>query len=132
MPDRSTSTTWILIAGIAALLAWTAWRAMHRTVLLDSPDSSFTGNAATSLPDMRIDINSASAAELSVLPAIGPGLAERIIADRDQRGPFDSVEALSRVSGIGKATIDRLKPFAVALQSQTEVAPDEHRQQRGR
>jgi competence protein ComEA len=63
---------------------------------------------------MRIDLNTASVAELNVLPAIGPGLAERIVADREQRGPFESVDSLARVSGIGKATIERLRPFAVA------------------
>ena len=115
MPAQSTSTNWILIAGIAALLTWTAWRAIDRTVLLDAPDSPSANQVAPTLPDMRIDINSASVAELSVLPAIGPGLAERIAADRDLRGPFASVDSLSRVNGIGKAIIDRVKPYAVAL-----------------
>jgi competence ComEA-like helix-hairpin-helix protein len=111
---RFASTNWILIAGIAALLAWTAWRAVHRTVLLDTPNSETSQAGAATLPDMRIDINSATVPELSVLPAIGPGLAERIVADRQQRGPFERVESLTRVSGIGKAIIDRVKPYAVA------------------
>ena len=116
MSDRQhkTGTMFILIT-LGLLLMWTAWSAMHRTFLLDSPEAAGPRAGSTTLPDMRIDINSATVAELSLLPAIGPGLAERIIADRQQRGPFTSADNLARVSGIGAATLERLRPFAVAL-----------------
>jgi competence ComEA-like helix-hairpin-helix protein len=119
----------LALIAIGFLLAWTAWIALHRTVQVDV-DSAANGigadhgaawpitpapslpDTAASLPDMRIDINSASVAELSILPAIGPGLAERIVSDRQARGPFASVDDLHRVSGIGAATIERLRPYA--------------------
>lgn len=112
------TVTWGLLAAIGGLLAYTTWSAMRRTVLLDDPKHPVSASGSTSLPDMRIDINSASVAELSVLPAIGPGLAERIVADREQRGTFESVDSLARVSGIGNAIIDRVRPYAVAVPPQ--------------
>ncbi len=51
-----------------------------------------------------ISLNRATAAELESLPGIGPVYAERIIAAR----PFDSVEDLLRVRGIGPATFERV------------------------
>jgi competence protein ComEA len=63
---------------------------------------------------MRVDLNTASTAELEVLPGIGPRLAERIAADRAAHGPFATVDDLTRVSGIGERLVDGIRPFAVA------------------
>ncbi len=58
-----------------------------------------------------MDINRASAGDLALLPGIGPSLALRIVAHRDQNGPFPSPEALLAVRGIGQKTLQKLKPF---------------------
>lgn len=58
-----------------------------------------------------LDINLASAAELELLPGIGPRLAGRIVKARRERGPFERAEDLLSVSGIGPATLTRIKPF---------------------
>ncbi len=47
-----------------------------------------------------ININTASAAEIERLPGIGPVLAERIVAHRQENGPFRRVEHLMMVRGI--------------------------------
>src|SRR5258705_11570861 len=57
-----------------------------------------------------INVNSATAAELELLPGIGPALAKRIIDDRAAHGPFKSVGELDRVQGIGPQTIEHLRP----------------------
>lgn len=62
----------------------------------------------------KIDLNTASAAELDLLPSIGPTLAARIIADREANGPFGSLDDLDRVPGIGPKTIAKLVPYAAA------------------
>lgn len=64
-----------------------------------------------------IDINTAGADELALLPGIGPRIAGRIVSDRTGRGPFASVDELRRVNGIGAATLERIRPFATAGQT---------------
>lgn len=50
-----------------------------------------------------LDLNTATADELDALPGIGPVLARRIVAHRDELGPFRSVDQLEDVPGIGPA-----------------------------
>lgn len=61
----------------------------------------------------RIDVDRASAEELARLPRVGPGLAGRIVADREEHGPFGSLEALDRVSGIGPTLLAAIRPHVV-------------------
>lgn len=63
---------------------------------------------------MRIDINRAGVAELTVLPGIGRTRAEAIVLHRVRRGPFGSVEELAEVDGCGSGTADAVRPFAFA------------------
>ena len=54
-------------------------------------------------PDFTpLDLNTATAAELTELPGIGEKLAERIVAYREANGPFTSVEEIMEVDGIGE------------------------------
>jgi competence protein ComEA len=58
-----------------------------------------------------VDVNHASVAELERLPRVGPALAARIVAWREQNGPFTSMESLRHVRGIGPATARMLAPL---------------------
>ena len=58
-----------------------------------------------------IDPNVAAAAELDRLPGVGPSKALRIVREREENGPFASVEELARVSGIGPGSVERLRPY---------------------
>lgn len=62
-------------------------------------------------PAAPINLNTASAAELEALPAIGPVTAQAIVDYRTANGPFTSVDALDQVKGIGAATLDKLRDF---------------------
>jgi competence protein ComEA len=57
-----------------------------------------------------IDLNRATGAELAELDGIGPVLAERIIAYREEHGPFEAIEDLLDVPGIGEAKLAMLRP----------------------
>jgi competence protein ComEA len=56
-----------------------------------------------------IDLNVATAEDLTSLPGVGPKRAEAILARR-AKAPFTRVTQLLEVKGIGKRTLDRLKP----------------------
>lgn len=63
------------------------------------------------LEKLSVNINTAGEAELVKLPRIGPAIAKRIIAFRKKNGPFKSIEDLQQVKGIGKKTINNIKPY---------------------
>ncbi|MBF2053507.1 MAG: ComEA family DNA-binding protein [Candidatus Sericytochromatia bacterium] len=59
----------------------------------------------------KIDLNTASAAQLEAIPGIGPVTAERIIAHRQQYGIFQSPQDLLKVKGIGAKTLARIQGY---------------------
>lgn len=72
-------------------------------VALSSVESLWVGR--------KIDINAAPASELVLVRGIGDKLAARIVADRDERGPFESIADVARVKGIGPKLSSRLHAF---------------------
>ncbi len=56
-----------------------------------------------------VNINRASQAELETLPGIGPSTAQKIIAHREENGPFATIEEIMNVSGIGPAKFAAIK-----------------------
>lgn len=63
------------------------------------------------VPQSPVNINTAQAEELERLPGIGRALAARIIAFREEYGPFRRAEHLIMVRGIGDRRFRRLRPF---------------------
>lgn len=61
--------------------------------------------------DGTVRINLADAAELEELPGVGPVLAARIVAHREERGLFAEVEDLLDVSGIGEQKLAGMRDF---------------------
>ncbi|MDR5898585.1 ComEA family DNA-binding protein [Halomonas vilamensis] len=56
-----------------------------------------------------INVNTADAELLAELPGIGPSRADAIIEERDTNGEFSSADDLTRINGIGPATVDRIR-----------------------
>jgi competence protein ComEA len=67
------------------------------------------GPGAGAGPSDVVDLNTADQATLETLPGIGPGLAQRILAWRDEHGRFSAVEDLLDVSGIGDGRFAELQ-----------------------
>ncbi len=110
-PGDRGSMQWVVAA--ACLLAMTcalAWVAARRPIYVGVEP---LGHAQRTPPDMRLDLNAATAAQLQALPRIGPALAARIVADREANGPFVSLEDVNRVNGIGDRTIELIAPHVV-------------------
>jgi len=88
-------------------------------VALFGPDKPSESVNEEKIPGMEtkeiypIDLNKADAKTLELLPNIGPSKAKSIIDYRDSQGGFNSVDELLNVSGIGQATLDKIKEFVV-------------------
>ncbi len=64
-----------------------------------------------------VDVNTATAEELQSVPGIGETLAKRIVEFREEHGPFEKVDDLLNVRGIGVASLDKLRPFLTIKRS---------------
>jgi competence protein ComEA len=85
------------------LLSWRVFAASAwstRPTTLDASAAAF-----------RVDLNRADHARLLQLPGVGESLARKIEDSRGHYGDFRTVDDLRRVSGIGPATLERLRPF---------------------
>jgi competence protein ComEA len=71
------------------------------------PPHGVVGSSGTAVG--KVNINTADSATLQGLPRVGPTMAERIIAWREENGRFATVEDLMSVSGIGDKTFADLK-----------------------
>ncbi len=65
--------------------------------------------AGPTVTEGKININTASAEELTALPGIGPSYAQRIVEHREKNGPFKKVEDLLNVRGIGEKTFEKIR-----------------------
>jgi len=67
-----------------------------------------------------VNVNTASATELEMLPGIGAARAQAVIEAREAQGGFKSLDDLLAVKGIGEASLARLRPHVV-LEGETTV-----------
>ncbi len=79
----------------------------------------------TPVPGDPVNINTADLALLDTLPGIGPTTAQRIIDYRDANGPFQTVDDLLKVAGIGPVRLERLRPFVTVGNPDAEPTPEE-------
>jgi len=68
---------------------------------------------AADVPEGQVNVNTADAEQLALLPRIGPALAARIIEFREENGPFEQAEDLILVRGIGEKTFALMERFVV-------------------
>ncbi len=103
----------IALVGPAAKPVEVIERSMGREKVSANPRPVYQGTVRP------IDLNQATVADLEALPGIGPKLAQRVIAHRDERGPFHSVDDLRQVSGIGRKKFDRLRPHVLVTNTRS-------------
>jgi comEA protein len=115
----------VLGAASVAGVAWSIWTSTPRieprieprgVVPVVAPERerprlNDAGSAEPAPSAARIDLNTATAGQLEVLPGIGPALAARIVEYRTTSGPFRSVDELDEVKGIGPRILERLRPL---------------------
>ena len=101
--DRLRPSDRLLVVLMLGLTVWLGVRSISRPLPVSDVQPVRTG--------MRVNVNVASEATLSLLPGIGPGLASRIVAHRGELGPVHGLDQLQAVRGIGVKTASKVEPF---------------------
>ena len=70
----------------------------------------------------KLNLNTATADQLMLLPGVGPSKAERVVAWRGKHGPFKRVQDLRKVKGFGYKTLKRLEPN-LDVKGESTLAP---------
>ena len=77
---------------------------------------------AADAPSGVVNINTASAEQLALLPGVGPSVAGRIVEHRPKNGEFKQAEDLLLVKGIGEKGFERMKSYVTTSGATTLAA----------
>lgn len=104
-----------LFAGIVLGILFSRWFS-NAIISLPATNSQVTastenGESTTSETVRKLNINTASAKELAILPGIGDGIAQKIVDYRNEIGSFTSIEELQNVDGIGQKRFDAISKY---------------------
>ncbi len=125
MDDRRAALLLALLtlagAGARLALAPAAAPGDVRLVAVDTPPLRGLRETARSaarlarplLPGERVDLDRADVTEITRLPRVGPAFAQRIVAWREQHGPFGSLARFDSVPGVGPKLLDALRPYVM-------------------
>ena len=89
---------------------WAAALALVLMAALEAPPAFAAGAGDKASLSGVVNLNTASAEELQLLPGVGESRAQAILEVRKTRGGFKSVEELTDVKGIGPAMLEKMRP----------------------
>lgn len=118
---------WLLLAATALFLCLLLALFWKDRAAMASDETGVAVETETEVPQADIqpdlsplDLNSAAVEELAKLPGIGEELARRIVAYRTENGPFETVEEIMKVSGIGEGRFAALEGRIIVDGEDTE------------
>ena len=117
----------------AGLAAWapfqprSAMRNMFAFLVLGLALLAGVAQAEPEGTNVPLDLNRATADQLETLPGIGAVKAAAILAVRDTRGGFQSMEELEAVRGIGPALVAKLRPLVVLGTKKAKAGKTAHK-----
>jgi len=126
---RDQDSLWVLVSiGLVMTVCYWWYLGGHQGQLIEI-------ERATPLEaKFLVDINRADWSELIQLPGLGETLAQRVLAQRRDNGPFREVEDLVRVEGIGIKTLKKIRPYLMPIpkdndraEAGRDTAPNEHK-----
>ena len=105
----------LLFLATLAVLAGIVWGALFLIAPIWQPGTPVTympalpqtEAAAESAPTRLVDLNTADAETLQILPGIGPAKAAAIIAYREEHGPFAALQDVANVPGISEQMTEK-------------------------
>ncbi|MEM8946708.1 MAG: helix-hairpin-helix domain-containing protein [Planctomycetota bacterium] len=106
----------LAVSALFATLCYWLYHGGHRGQLVE------IDRAAPREAKFLVDVNSADWPEIIQLPGLGEVLAQRVIADRNDNGPFTDIDDLTRVSGIGAKTLEKIRPYLMPIPKDTDWA----------
>jgi competence protein ComEA len=97
---------------------WPRWRrcfsasllCLLLTVSVAASAATVESGSAAERPE-AVDLNKADLQQLQSLPGVGSAIAQRILDFREANGPFERVEDLLKVRGIGEKSFEKLRPY---------------------
>ena len=84
------------------------------------PASSAPGSdlaASAKAPAGKVNLNTATAEQLTTVPGVGPKLAARILEQRQKSGSFKSVQDILSVKGIGEKNLAKIQTYLTVGES---------------
>jgi comEA protein len=101
----------IIIIIVSSLIIWIRHDNGQLLAIVPPPAPTQPKIEINDNTNQKIDINRADTWLLQALPNIGEVRAQAIVDYRQQNGPFQTIEDLTRVPGISQSTFDKIKPF---------------------
>ncbi len=90
-------------------------------ILVTLSTAVMADNAPAATARGTVNINTADATQLALLPRVGEKAAQRIIEYRTQHGPFKTASDLMEVKGVGAKTFELMSPY-IAVDGKTTLA----------
>lgn len=87
-------------------------------------DSAVATTVSSTVSRGPVNVNTASKEQLQTLSGIGPALSQRIVDYRERHRPFERVDELQRVRGIGPKTLASLRSRIVVTEPSNDDAAD--------
>ena len=113
---------WALLGLTALILSLLLGLFLRDRRAVDAPafvETELTAPIEEVRPDPSpVNLNTADAEALTALPGIGEELARRIVEYREEHGPFEAVEDLTEVSGIGQGKLAALEGLVTVEDSE--------------
>jgi competence protein ComEA len=81
---------------------------------------------ASAGPAAPVNLNTATQAQLELLPGVGAATAKRILDYRQKNGGFKKAEELMNIKGIGEKSFLRLKPHVTVVSEKAERPAGQH------
>lgn len=105
-------------AVLCAVTAYFAWGQTPQPLDIVQAEASVSGGEGEN--SLSLDLNTATLEELILLPGIGEVRAQAILDYREEHGPFQSVEEVVNVKGIGEGILAKIMPFVTVCGGGTE------------
>ena len=96
------------------------YRVLPLVLLALAAAMTVTAGDGDATPQGVVNLNTATAEQLQLLPRVGPALAQRILDFRDDNGPYASADELIAVRGIGERSLEQLRPY-VSIEGKTTL-----------